>query len=413
MRANPVSLLQSIMSFTLIFTVFLSFSSENASGGFYAKFYLLLMVLSVGSLTCSFSKVIRYLRRHKQGVYLFIIAVIALMIWNGLASEFDLSYSIVIMIVSLVGCSVFVLGRVRPNMVIRILKLLIYLNVGALAYQFFLYIVLGDLTYLHADLFSFSRDKYQLAVGGTFARFSSFHLEPGSYSTMMALLLIFYRSLTGQMDTPFYVGLLSIPMTFSTVGLMYVALIGLIVILQTNWSSPRNMLLAVFGFFALIAGLILGGVVEGLIQRFGDGASEDSSLNYKVLNVTSYLNFTLTEFITGLGIDRLDRDCVGCNYIKSNGVLFFMLYSLGVFGFAMIAALLSRAARSSVVCLLFSLILILCRYPVMFPVFWLTYLSLWNWRSVPDGLMQRRRRKIRFRAPKHPAHIDPQRPQIS
>ena len=376
-------------TFILIFTVFLSFSTENSDSGFYQKYYVFLFLLSFLAAAPLLSEFLTYLYRNSTEVFLFSSLLGTMLVWNFIVSGFDPFYSIVVLIVALAGGTVFVLGRLRPRLMASLIRAVIFVNIAGLLYQYFIFFATGEVIYLHGDLFTFSRDRYMLVIlGGGFERFTGFQLEPGSYSTMIALALICYRSLVGKVDRTFVLGTLSVMLTFATVAMMYFAIFCLVILLEVKWSRPRNLFFALVGFFLVLAVLIGGGVIDSLTTRFSGGYEDDSSLNVKVLNLLSYTQFSFIEMISGLGVEVIDLDCVGCNYVKSNGVIFYMLYSLGIVGLFTVLALAIKTARNGVICLCLAVILLLCRYPVITPVFWLVFLSLWTW--VPKPIQARR-----------------------
>lgn len=370
-----------IYTFILIFMIFMSFSSENADTGFYIKYYIFLITMCALSILPFMSRTLTYLYINATQTFIFFIFLGTTLLWNFVASDFNPFYSIVSLLVSLVGGTIFVLGRIQPNLMLSIIRTVIYINIGGLIYQFFLFAITGDIPYLHGDLFPFSRDRYMLVILGGFERFTGFQMEPGGYSTMITLALIYYRSLSGRVDRTFIIGSMSVMLTFATIAMIYFAVLCLVILLEVKWKKPRNLFPVIAAFGIVVGILIYGGIIENILSRFDRGFEGDSSLNVKVINLVSYTQFSTVELLTGMGIENIDRDCIGCNYVKSNGVFFYMAYSLGILGFIIVLSLLIRSFQKGVVCLLFAIILLLCRYPLNFPVFWVIFLCLWTWEG--------------------------------
>lgn len=382
LRQSDVSgLIWRLYTISMLFMVFLSFSSENAGDGFYPKYYAFLILICMMSALPISSDFLTYLHTRRASVFFYFAFVGTIFVWNFIVSDFQIFYSLLVLATSLVGGTIFVIGRVRPNLMMKVIRTVILVNVLGLIYQYMLFAATGTVPYLHGELFPFSRDSYMLTIAGGFDRFTGLQMEPGGYSSMITLALIYYRSLSGRVDRTFVLGAMSVVMTFSTVAMIYFAVLVLVILLEVNWSKPRNLAIALSAFFLVIGVLIFGGVIESIIGRFDNGYEGDSSLNVKVLNIISYTQFSFEELISGMGVERIDRDCVGCNFVKSNGVFFYMVYSLGLVGFLFILALLIRAGQNGLACFCFAIVLLLCRYPLNVPVFWLIFLCLWNWKQ--------------------------------
>lgn len=369
--------------FFLIFTVFLSFSSENAGPSFYKKFYMIQAVLCAGSLTPIIHEVFFCLSRRLLGLASFVVFAIYLGLWNYMSSG-DPFYSLVVWVVMLVGFSVYWIAKVRGEYLLRIVCSVIWVNMFFLFIQYLYYIYLGEVPYFHGDLFSFSRDKYQLVVGGSYYRFSGLQLEPGSYSTMLALALIFYYSLKRRVDLTFCIGSISVCLTFSMVGLVYFLILLLVIIFQVRLTA-RNFLTVIVVSILFVAGAY-GKIVSIGVERFGRGYEGDSSLKYKANNLIAYSRFDFIEYITGLGLEQVSDRVSGGAYVKSNGAFFYCVYTMGLIGGLGMIFMLFRAVRNGPTCVAFTVILLLCRYPLIYPVFWLLAAVLWNFRAnVTDG----------------------------
>lgn len=371
--------MRNILPVALVFVVFLSFSSENAGPGFYIKFYAFALSLTALTLSSDFRQTLHYFSRNLSGITLFLLFLFFMMLWNFVVSGFVLTQSIAVFSVALVGGGLFIYGENQPRRLATCVRVVIWVNILALLAQYGYFAVTGEVPYFHGDLFPFSRNRYMLVILGGFERFTGLQMEPGSYSTMVALLLIYYRRLHDRIDLTFIAGTLSIFFTFATIGLLFGTLIVLTVVFQLRWYYARNFLSAIIGAAVVLGVLIFGGVLDNIMLRFADGYQGDSSLNFKVLNFASYLDFSFIEMVGGLGILNTASDCIGCAHVKSNGVFFFMVYSLGLLGFVMMIALLHRASTRGLMFLLFTLVLLLCRYPPNTSVFWVIYLSLLTW----------------------------------
>lgn len=382
-RNSTLGLIWRSYSLIFIFMVFMGFSSENAGSGFYQRYYLFMIVMCLLSILPYTAGVTSYIKQNSSNVFLFIYFLAIIISWNFIVSGFTAFYSFVILIVAFIGATIFVMGQVRPWLMVRVIRTIILINLAGLIYQFLVFALTGDVPYLHGDLFPFSRDRYQLVILGGFERFSGLQLEPGSYSTMITLALIYYRSLTNKIDRTFVIGTISVMLTFATIAMMYVAILCFVILVEVRWSKPRNLFWALAGFSGLISVLIFGGIIDIIMSRFDGGYQGDSSLNYKILNLISYTQFSGLEILTGLGIGNIYEDCVGCDHVKSNGLIFYMVYNLGIFGFIFILALAVKAMQNGATCFLFALILLLCRYPPIMPIFWVTFLCLWNWPRKP------------------------------
>ena len=365
-------------TFCLAFSVFLSFSSENAGDFFYETFYFGQLALCVFCLTLNKNAILCFVGR-KEGYFTLIgLSVVTFALWNFLITA-DYLYSILIVLSSFVGIVLYLLSATRRTELELILKSLIMLNVGVLMWQYLIYFLSGELVYFHSEMFPFSRDRYALTIGDHYARFSGFHLEPGSYANMVALILIFYHRLVNKIDLFFIVGTLSIVFTFSTIGFIMAMLLFYCILREIHWNLRKTLCLTCI--FACVF-LSFQDKAIGIFKERYFGNRADSSLSYKTKNMNIYLKLPLAEKITGVGVEVSAHRDNTLRHLTGNGALFYLIITLGLLGLSFSLLSLWLASSHGPTVVTFLILLFVSRYSVIYPAFWAILPSLWMCRGI-------------------------------
>lgn len=182
--------------------------------------------------------------------------------------------------------------------------------------------------------------SYNPVIGNEFVRLSGLFSEPGTYVSVVFTLFLFYKILSQTVTNfnrknissiDFFV-LLSVLLTFSTFGYVFIVLYCLINLLKFNFKRIiiLFLLLGVISFFSH----------EYFFQRF---FSEDQYLDdYRLELMTSFLfnNFEVSKYFFGYGYFSDFRETV-LYVVDDVGLWFSILFNFGLFVFIYLVACVS------------------------------------------------------------------------
>lgn len=360
-----------------VFSIFISFSTESVSGGVYTYYYLIVMILPLTYFFINFSLVVN---SGKRTGYLFLIIFLFMLVLASIINETSLQYICIMIWCCISGA---MLGSTMTYLKYessRILELYICINVLFLFYQILLVAVSGENSYIHGQIFSFSRQEYSMIEFDQFFRFSGYQLEPGSYSTIVALACFMYKECKGRANYIYFIASFSIVLTLSTIGFLFFLLL-MINTFNLKELSVKKMLLLFFLLLFAMAVLQYLGVFEYLFERFSGGMMTDSSSSVKVENVRFYMdNVDISKFLFGYGIFPDLNSCTNCGHIKSNGVIFYTLFTFGTLVSIFLLFLIVLRLVIGFDFLLLSLSFLLIRYTPLYPIYWtvLTFMLVYK-----------------------------------
>lgn len=349
------------------FLTFLSFSTESGAGGIYIPYYLLVMILVLILTAMNHRKI-----KVKKS-YLFVVGFgVGMFILNCIVSKGDLQYGLILLWVMSVGFLLFMNAISDKNNTIIALRIYILVNVAVIFYQFLYTVILGEGIYLHGQIFGFSREKYSLVEFESFFRFSGYHLEPGSYATLVALIILAYQKFSGKIDLIYIVGMLSLILTFSIIGYIF------FIILYLNKLSFKHVARKEIASLMLLAVVVFSTSVEMgasnyLIERFSNGLFSDSSTAVKIHNLIFYADQKSSDIIFGNGLEYLADSCSNCDHLKGNGVAFYILYSLGIIPMILFSLILSFVYLKNKEIKYLIIALLIIRYVPIYICFWFLF----------------------------------------
>ncbi|MBZ2168429.1 hypothetical protein [Marinobacter sp. F4216] len=276
-----------------------------------------------------------------------------------------------IIITSIISYIYYLSVKGRVDDLVAPIRIFLILNLLAFFVQVLNVLFFGENTYIHGKIFSFSRQSYQLVELGQFYRFSGYHLEPGAYSTIVSMALIIYRLVVQRNDWIFFAALLSVPLTFSFVGVFLFFCISLTFFREYLFSRRGSLvlILVLLPIFLFIFKYL--DVFGYLVDRFEGGAESDSSTSYKLNNLRYFFSGDFYNIFFGYGLGTNFPGCYECGHVTGNGSFFFVAYSFGLlfaifsYGFVLFFALGQKGG------VLFFVIFSLSRYGPTFFVYWL------------------------------------------
>jgi len=363
-----------ILLFLSLFLSTFTFSSGGDGSGLYKIYYPIVLFFTLTTLFFS-----KGLKVYKD-VYLFFLFFLLYLLVSFLNNA-SVDFYIVAAVLAVCGLSLSLSILNDPVSAVLVIRAFILFNMAFLTYQFLYTVILGEGVYLHGKLFSFSREVYSLVEMGTFYRMSGYHLEPGSYATVIALMLFLYKYLNnGKVETPIHFCSLSLLLTFSVIGFILFTIFYLSYFKDTLSFKRSFFILMVLALFCSIL-IYEMGVFSYVEQRFAFGASGDSSASVKMANLYYFIqNYDLEKFLIGYGMKPDLILCSTCGHVQSNGVIFNLFFLTGVILTFFFFALLYYSGALKVFLPLiigFSII----RYGPSFIIFWLVFSFMLNARS--------------------------------
>ncbi|MBR9847271.1 MAG: hypothetical protein GYB35_14745 [Algicola sp.] len=361
----------------LFFSLFLNtftFSSGGDGSGLYKIYYPIVIFFTL--VTLCLSKGLKFFKEIYL-FFLFFLIYILVSFFNDLSFDFY----IVAVVIAICGLSLSLSMLNDPLSSVLVIKAFILFNTAFLIYQFLYTVIFGEGIYLHGLLFSFSREAYSLVEMGAFYRMSGYHLEPGSYATIIALMLFLYRYLNnGKVELSIHFCSLSLLLTFSVIGFLLFAIFYLSYF-KSSFSFKKSFFLLIILAFVCSVFIYELGIFSYIEQRFAFGASDDSSASVKIANLYYFIhNYDLEKFLIGYGMQPDLNLCSTCGHVQSNGVLFNLFFLTGfiltLFFFALLYYSGSFKAFLPLI-IGFSIV----RYGPSFIIFWLVFSFMINARS--------------------------------
>lgn len=354
-----------------VFLMTFTFSTGGGGSGIY-KIYYPILFLSI-AVTFFFAE---NKRIYKSSLYLLVVYIALSVV--ALLSE--LNFDIVFIFTWLMLCGFFLSCVILNNKEKSVLslKLFLFINLLFICFQFVYTVTFPEGIYIHGFLFPFSRDAYSLVELGGFYRMSGYHLEPGSYATMIIITLFVYTHVTkGEHGALLHASALSVLLTFSVIGFILFALFYINFLKNYVNIKKSFIFLSLFMLllFVLAENLELFTYLE---ERFSMGANADSSSGVKISNLLYfYNNYDISAFVYGFGVSPDFSECNSCGHIQSNGVLFNLFFLTGFFTTFLILFLLYKRQVFKKMPY-FLVCFFIMRYGYVFPVFWfvLSYLFL-------------------------------------
>lgn len=320
--------LSTIAIFILLFLTIASFSTDEASQGFYAKYFLITGSLSTILL---FAKILK--KRNLKVNINILLAVpisIALAISNLVISKENASSSINLFITCILALLIITSLVNYRDATIYALKIFIITNIAFLIFQIAYTLFTLNPIYIHGQLFSFSRQSYALTELGSYYRFSGYHLEPGSYATLLSITVVIYKLISSKYDKFTFAATISILMTISAIGVILFTLLALDHAFSAK-KSKKNTLQ--YSLLLIIFTITLGSALDinsYIAERFSSGIHSDNSSSYKLDNFKFIYSQPAKNIIIGNGIDANPADCFSCQHMKGNGAISYYIFSFGI-----------------------------------------------------------------------------------
>lgn len=215
---------------------------------------------------------------------------------------------------------------------------LLVINTAAIMIQVALFYVTHTILDIHRLVFgSESRVAEDFL---NIARFSGFHVEPGTYTNYVSCLLVIYvfsADVSKKVMLIAVASMFSILMTHSASSMFFVSV--MLLLLGWLWRARITVFQVVVVLSAIVFYGFASNFFEHLMTRFG---GDDGSMSLKVLGINTYLRTSVEEKLIGLGFG--DDPCTACHY-QDVGVILNLVSRGGIILGMSCALLFIRAVK--------------------------------------------------------------------
>ena len=261
----------------------------------------------------------------------------------------------------------------HPQKLRGVIDAILIINLAAFAFQWLVYLVSGEIFHIHTLLFPFSESRSAEFLG--FLRLGGLHLEPGTYSAYLYLLVVFRIILGGAItDRISLLMLVSFALTFSVWGIA-AFLTGMIAVTFSAFSNGRRMRKALFPASIAVSGFLVLLFMTGLLEPV---------LSYLQVRLdptqgsASYREIALSELIATfdryvpIGMPMAEKFCAPCQSPQDLGVWSQIIIRFGVFAAVLIFVVsILSAYKHSALMVILVLFAFTGKYDVSKPITWL------------------------------------------
>lgn len=340
--------------------------SENASGnlGLVVFLHFLALVLAAPYL----------LQRHTNTVPLrliiYILIVTSVFVLSNIAMPGSWALA-----VSILGTCTLLFGvfAAHPQRLRTVIDTVLIINLGALAFQFLFYILAGEIVHLHTLLFPLSDSRAGEFLG--FVRLGGLHLEPGTYSNFMYVLVVFRVLLGGALtDRLSLLMLASFALTFSAWGIA-AFLTGMITIALAAFKNRQRMGKVLLSGFIVMSGFLIVLFTSNLLEPILSYLEirldpTRGSASYRIIAFNE-LVATFDRYVP-IGMPMAEKFCAHCQSPQDLGIWSQFIVRFGIFTAVLVFVVsIVSAWKHSVMMVILVLFAFTGKYGVSTPITWL------------------------------------------
>ena len=254
-----------------------------------------------------------------------------------------------------------------------VIDAVLIINLAALAFQYLFYMWVGEIVHLHTLLFPSSESRAAEFLG--FVRLGGLHLEPGTYSNFLYVLVVFRVLLGGALTARLsLLMLVSFALTFSTWGIA-AFLVGMIAVALSAFSNQHRIGKTLLSGFIVISSLLvvlfttnLQEPVLSYLQVRLDPTQGSASFRRIAFNE---LVATFDRYVL-LGMPMAEKFCASCQSPQDLGLWSQIIIRFGFFAavFILVISVIS-AWKHSAITFILVLFAFTGKYDVSTPITWL------------------------------------------
>ncbi|NDK36733.1 hypothetical protein [Rhodovulum sulfidophilum] len=261
----------------------------------------------------------------------------------------------------------------HPQKLRAVIEAILVINLAALALQVLLYMSVGEIVDLHALLFPWSESRSGEFLG--FLRLSGLHLEPGTYSAYLYVLVVFRVLLGGALtDRLSLLMLASFALTFSAWGIA-AFLTGMIAIALSAFSNKRLMGKILLSGFIVVSCFLVILFTTNLLEPFMSYLQirldpTQGSASYRMIAYNE-LVATFDRYIP-IGMPMAEKFCAHCQSPQDLGIWSQIIVRFGICAAVLVFVVSIVAAwKHSLMMVTLVLFAFTGKYDVSKPITWL------------------------------------------
>jgi hypothetical protein len=254
-----------------------------------------------------------------------------------------------------------------------VIDAILVINLAALAFQFLFYLAAGEIVHLHTLLFPSSESRSAEFLG--FVRLGGLHLEPGTYSAYLYVLVVIRVLLGGALtDRISLLMLASFALTFSVWGIA-AFLTGMISVAFLVFSNKRRMRRIPLSGFILVSCFLVILFATNLLEpvlsylQVRLDPSQGSAIYRRI--AFDELVATFDRYVP-IGMPMAEKFCAPCQSPQDLGVWSQIIVRFGICAAVLVFVVsIVSAWKHSVVMVILVLFAFTGKYDVSTPITWL------------------------------------------
>lgn len=254
-----------------------------------------------------------------------------------------------------------------------VIDAILVINLAAFAFQFLFYMASGEIVDLHSLLIPWSESRSGEFLG--YVRFSGLHLEPGTYSAFLYVLVVFRVLLGGGLTDRLSLLLLaSFALTMSAWGIA-AFLTGMIAVAFSAFSNKRLVGKILLSGFIVVSGFLVILFTTNLLEPFLLYLQlrldpTQGSASYRIIAFNE-LVATFDRYIP-IGMPMAEKFCSHCQSPQDLGIWSQIIVRFGLCAAVLVFVVsIASAWRYSMMMVILVLFAFTGKYDVSKPITWL------------------------------------------
>ncbi|WP_143047895.1 hypothetical protein [Thalassotalea agarivorans] len=274
-------------------------------------------------------------------------------------------------IVVLVSILFVNLLRKQKSLIIASINIALLFNVSVFFIQFLVWVTFGSIIDFYGYIMPWEVVGYSVYEDIGLFRATGIHNEPGTYATVITILTFWYIILAPtKLVTP-VLAMSTVALTSSGTGIVFSGLFFSLLFvnfLQNKKGVLKNIIL--ISIICLLGYLVLflTPIGEYLYWRFISGDVDHSSGTVGLKYDAMRFLVESTESRQLLGSGSFLNDCLYCKSINDTGLIFNIIFQLGLVGFVLLAYLIYKTITLQVFSIGLVVVVLLSKLPISSPV---------------------------------------------
>lgn len=250
---------------------------------------------------------------------------------------------------------------------------LLVLNVTLFYIQVFYYSVSGVILDIHGSIFFWTVSRYSEYQQFGLFRATGMHNEPGTYSTVIAILILINLIFENKLNWFLSLSILTLPLTGSAAGVVLFIIIASCVILCFLLKERARLVsVKAFLYFGVVSLALFyfmtSKISKYLYWRFlsGEVESGGGTVLLKIESISFLLGADISRLVFGSGFGI--NDCSTCASLQDTGLLFTLIFQMGLLGVLFFLMWAFYVTHKNIFCIGLFFVLFMSKLPVGLPM---------------------------------------------